>query len=148
MHYELAQLNVALMLEPLESPRFTDFVHNLDRVNALADAAEGFVWRLQTDDGDATALRPVGDDVLVNLSVWRDVASLRDFVYSGSHVEIMKQRKKWFENMRQAHMVLWWVPAGERPDVDEALARLEHLRRHGPTAHAFTFAEPFEPPGQ
>ena len=148
MRYELAQLNVALMLEPLESPRFADFVHNLDRVNALADAAEGFVWRLQTDDGDATALRPVGDDVLVNLSVWRDVASLRDFVYGGPHVDIMKKRKKWFEKMRQAHMVLWWVPAGERPDVDEALARLEHLRRHGPTAHAFTFAEPFEPPAQ
>lgn len=146
MAWQLAQLNVALMLEPLESPRFAEFVHNLDRINALAEAASGFVWRLQTDDGDATSLRPVGDDVLVNLSVWRDVVSLKAFVYNGDHLAIMKKRKEWFEHMRQAHSVLWWVPENERPDVDQALERLEMLRVRGPSVDAFTFANPFDPP--
>ena len=71
--FELAQLNIALMKEPLDSPVMTEFVANLDRINALAESATGFVWRLQTEEGDATALRPLGENVLVNMSVWRDV---------------------------------------------------------------------------
>ena len=94
--YELAQLNIALMKEPLESPRMADFVANLERINALAESSPGFVWRLQTDEGDATALRPLGEDTLVNLSVWKDVASLNKYVYQSAHVEIMRRRKEWF----------------------------------------------------
>jgi hypothetical protein len=144
--FELAQLNIALMKEPLESPAMADFVANLDRINALAESSPGFVWRLQTEEGDATALRPLGDETLVNVSVWRDVASLNQYVYGSAHVEIMRRRKEWFERMREAYVVLWWVPRGHRPSVTEAVARLELLRAQGPTAEAFTFRQAFRPP--
>jgi hypothetical protein len=146
-NYELAQLNIAVMKEPLESPSMADFVANLDRINALAESSPGFVWRLQTDEGDATALRPLGDNVLVNMSVWRDVASLNDYVYKSAHVEIMRRRKEWFDRMSEAHMVLWWVPAGYRPTITDAAQKLSLLREKGPCADAFTFRRPFPPPG-
>jgi hypothetical protein len=145
--FELAQLNVAVMKSPLDSPPMADFVANLDRINALAEQSPGYVWRLQSDDGDATAFRPLGEHVLVNLSVWRDIESLAQYVYRSAHVEIMRRRREWFDRMESSHMVLWWVPAGHRPDVAEALARLEQLRAEGPGAAAFTFAQPFGPPG-
>ena len=141
--HELAQLNIALMREPLESPAMADFVANLERINALAERSPGFVWRLQTAQGDATALRPLGEDTLVNVSVWRDVECLKNYVYGSAHVELMRRRKAWFEPMREAYAVLWWVPAGHRPSVAEALARLELLRARGPTEEAFTFRRTF-----
>lgn len=144
--FELAQLNIATMREPLDSPAMADFVANLDRINALAESQPGFVWRLQTEDGDATALRPLGDDTLVNVSVWRDLESLQLFVYRSAHVEIMKRRKEWFDAMREAYMVLWWVPAGHRPDVDEAANRLRRLRADGPSPEAFSFKQAFPAP--
>jgi len=143
---ELAQLNVARMREPLESPLMADFVANLERINALAESSAGFVWRLQTDDGDATALRPLGDELLVNMSVWKDVESLRQFVYVSAHVEILRRKQEWFERMPQSAFVLWWVPRGHRPDVIEAKERLDHLHANGPTATAFTFRNPFAAP--
>lgn len=146
--YELAQLNIALLREPLTSPALADFVANLDRINALAEAAPGFVWRLKTEDGDATALRPLGDDTLVNLSVWRDVASLNHYVYQTAHVEIMRRRQEWFERLREAYVVLWWVPQGHRPTEQEAIAKLKLLRQQGPTAAAFTFRQAFPPPDE
>jgi hypothetical protein len=145
-NYELAQLNVAVMREPLESPRMAEFVANLERINALAEASPGFVWRLQTEEGDATALRPMGEDTLVNVSVWQDVESLSKYVYGSAHVEVMRRRKEWFERMREAYVVLWWVPRGHRPAAAEAISRLEHLRAHGPTSDAFTFRHAFLPP--
>jgi hypothetical protein len=144
--YELAQLNIAVMKEPLDSPRMADFVANLERINALAESSPGFVWRLQTDEGDATALRPLGDQTLVNMSVWKDVASLNHYVYKTAHVEIMRRRKEWFERMSDASMVLWWVPQGHRPSVVQAIERLQLLRAHGPSADAFTFRHAFPPP--
>ena len=146
MKYELAQFNVARMTESLESPGMADFVANLDRINALAEAAPGFAWRLQTDDGDATALRPLGEQLLVNMSVWRDVESLSAFVYRSAHVEIMRRRAEWFERMAEAYVVLWWVPCGHRPNVAEAIARLDVLRARGPSPEAFTFRRAFAPP--
>jgi hypothetical protein len=145
-HYELAQLNIAMMKAPLDSPVMADFVANLDRINALADAAAGFVWRLQTEEGDATALRPFGEDVIVNMSVWQDLSALHAYVYQSQHAAIMKRRKEWFHWMSEAYMVLWWVPVGHRPDLMEAKARLDLLRQHGPTSHAFTFRQSFHPP--
>src|ERR1700730_11427960 len=124
---ELAQLNIALMREPLESPRMADFVANLDRINALAESSPGFVWRLQTEEGDATALRPLGEDTLVNMSVWRDAASLTAYVYRSAHVEIMRRRKEWFERMPDAYVVLWWVVKGQRPSLAQALEKLALL---------------------
>ena len=144
--YELAQLNIAKLKGPLDSPLLRDFVANLDRINTVADAAAGFVWRLQTSEGDATALRPLGDDTLVNMSVWKDVASLRNYVYRSAHVEIMRRRKEWFDHMSAASVVLWWVPNGHRPSIQEAISKLELLRGAGPGPEAFTFRQAYLPP--
>jgi heme-degrading monooxygenase HmoA len=139
----LAQVNIVLPLEPLESPLLADFVAALEPVNALADASAGFVWRLQTDEGDATGIRGFGDDrLIVNLSVWESLEALRAFVYSGAHVAIMRRRREWFEHL-EVFMALWWVPAGHLPTVEEAEERLGHLRERGPTPPAFTFRQSF-----
>lgn len=144
--YRLAQLNIATMRTPLESPEMADFVNNLDRINQLAENSPGYVWRLETGEGDATALRPFGDSVLVNLSVWQDLRALRDFVFGSDHVQIMRRRGEWFERMGEAYVVFWWIPAGHRPSAQEAWERLELLRTQGPTARAFTFRQPFPAP--
>ena len=101
-----------------------DFVANLDRINALADGSPGFVWRLQSEEGDATALRPLGAETLVNMSVWQDVESLHRYAYRSAHVDIMRRRREWFESMKEVFVVLWWVPTGHRPSLEEAIARL------------------------
>ncbi len=144
--YELAQLNIAQMKAPLDAPEMADFVANLDRINALAESAPGFVWRLQDDAGNATALRPLGDTTLVNLSVWTGVEPLSEFVYKSAHVDIMKRRKQWFERVQEATTVLWWVPRGHRPDSHEALQKLQTLRAMGPTDKAFGFKLTFAAP--
>ena len=146
--YELAQLNIAEMKAPLESPVMTDFVANLDRINALAEASPGFVWRLKGDEGDATAFRPLGENTLINISVWDSVAALNAYVYKSGHVEIMRRRREWFGRMAEAGVVLWWVPRGQRPSIEEALSKLAHLREHGPTRFAFTFREAYPQPDQ
>jgi hypothetical protein len=143
--FQLAQLNLATVRAPLDSPIMADFVANLDRINALAEQSPGFAWRLMDDAGNATAFNPLGDDVIINLSVWDDVASLNDYVYKSAHVEIMKRRKEWFHRMEIA-FVLWWVPRGHRPDIAEAVGRYEHLKAHGPHEQAFTFRRAFAPP--
>ncbi len=145
-HYHLAQLNIASMKEPLESAGMADFVANLERINALAERSPGYVWRLQDEAGDATAIRPFGEEVLVNLSLWQDVESLSDYVYKSAHTEMLKRRREWFDKAEQMHMVLWWVPAGHRPGVEEAAERLAYLREHGPSAHAFVFRQAFAAP--
>ena len=146
--YELAQLNIAKLTAPLESPTLKDFVDNLDRINELAESSPGFVWRFQTDDGNATGVRPFGEDYLVNFSVWKDVESLHHYVYRTAHAEIMRRRREWFETVKEAYTVLWWVPGGHRPTVAEAKARLLQLREHGPGPDAFTFKKPFPKPSQ
>ena len=144
--YQLAQLNIGELKAPLDSPELKDFVDNLDRINALAEGSPGFVWRLKGDGNDATSLRPLGDKIIVNMSVWRDVNALRDYVYKSAHVEIMKRRREFFSRMSNAYLALWWIPAGHQPTVAEAVAKLEHLREHGPSAEAFTFGEAFAAP--
>ena len=145
--HQLAQLNIGVIKAAMESPLMADFAANLERINALAEATPGFVWRLQTEQGDATAIRPFeNENMLVNMSVWRDVESLNRYVYTSAHVELMRRRREWFERMDEAFLVLWWVPAGHVPSVDEALERLALLRAQGPTARAFTFRHAFPPP--
>jgi hypothetical protein len=145
--YHLAQLNVADMRYPLESDEMAGFVEALEPLNALADAAPGFVWRLESDDGDATSFRVFDSDmVLINLSVWESVDALREFAYKGDHLTIMRRRTEWFHRMAEAYLVLWWVPAGTMPTIDEAKDRLDLLRRLGPTADAFTFRTQFPAP--
>jgi hypothetical protein len=144
--YELAQLNIGLMRGPLDSAVMADFVANLEPINVLADAAPGFVWRLRSEEGNATEFRPLGEEIIVNLSVWRDLEALNHFVYKSDHVKIMRRRKEFFERMKEAFMVLWWVKKGHRPTVDEAIQKLEQLRIAGATADAFTFRDPYPSP--
>ena len=147
MSFQVAQVNIALPKAPVESPLLADFMALLDPINAIADASDGFVWRLQTDEGNATALRPYDDDrMIVNMSVWESIEDLAAFVYRSGHVDVMRRRREWFESMKP-YMVLWWVPAGQLPTVDEAKERLAHLRDHGPTPFAFTFKGSFPSPG-
>ena len=146
--YELAQLNIARLQAPIDSPALSHFVANLDRINALAERSPGYVWRLQTGDGDATAIRPFGSEYIVNLSVWTDIESLHNYVYQSAHIEIMRRRKEWFEKMREAYSVLWWISKGSEPSVDEAKVKLETLQAEGPTDKAFTFKKPYPKPGE
>jgi len=146
--HQLAQVNIALPREPLDAPLLADFVADLEPVNAAADAAPGFVWRLQTDDGDATGIRAFGDDrLIVNLSVWESVEALRAFVSGARHLAVLRRRREWFEQAAEDHLALWWVPAGHEPPVHEAEERLALLRRDGPSPAAFTLRSPFPPPG-
>ena len=146
--FHLAQTNVARARAPMEHPQLADFVRLLEPINALADASPGFVWRLQTEEGDATALRDFGqDDMLINMSVWEDVASLRAFVYQTQHLDVFKRRTEWFHPHVDAHLAMWWIPAGSIPTVGDAEERVMHLRAHGPTSFAFTFTSVFEPTG-
>jgi hypothetical protein len=145
--FHLAQVNVARLAAPLDSPALAPFVANLERVNALADKSAGFVWRLQTEDGDATAIRAFDDaDVLVNMSVWESVEALGEFVYRSPHVEIMRRRAEFFVTADESYVALWWVPAGTTPTVADAIERLDAVRRHGPTPFAFNFRRLFPPP--
>jgi hypothetical protein len=145
--YQLAQVNVGRLRAPVDAPEIAGFVAMLDPINALADAAAGFVWRLQTEDGNATAVRPDDEDPLlaINLSVWESIDALADFVYRSAHTDVMRRRREWFERV-DVYTTMWWVPAGHRPTVIEAMERLDHLRAHGPTAEAFTFRNPFPAP--
>ncbi len=145
--WHLAQLNVARLRVPLEHPALIPFVSNLGAVNAEADAAPGFVWRLQeTESGNATDLRPWGEDMIVNMSVWTDVEALRQYVFTPGHIEIMRQRRAFFTPMDTPYAVLWWVPAGHLPTLDEAKERLDLLIAEGPSVRAFTFKDE-HPPG-
>ncbi|MFJ5775770.1 DUF3291 domain-containing protein [Streptomyces sp. NPDC093094] len=142
--YELAQVNIARLRFPLDSPELKDFVDALDPVNADADTADGFVWRLMSDSGNATDIPVLGDSwLVVNMSVWRDPNALTAYMYQGRHRELLSRRREWFERIEEATAVLWWVPAGHRPTVAEAEARLLHLRANGPTPYAFTLRTSF-----
>jgi heme-degrading monooxygenase HmoA len=154
MEYVVAQVNIGRLVAPLDSPQLADFAAALDPVNAVADGAPGFVWRLQTEDGNATVLRVFEDDaegadggILINMSVWESVEALAAFVYGEAHRAVLRRRREWFEQLKDAYTALWWVPRGHIPTVREAEDRVKHLRAHGPTPHAFTFKERFPAPG-
>jgi len=147
MTHHLAQLNIGVARAEMDDPIMHGFVSRLEEINALADNAPGFVWRLQSDEGDATSLRYFENDLMiVNMSVWESVEALKDYTYKSLHVELLKERKKWFEVFGKPHMVMWWVPAGHIPTIEEAMERLEHITTHGPSAEAFNFGKPFPAP--
>ena len=153
VNYVLAQVNFGRLLAPLDSPRLADFAAALEPVNALADAAPGFVWRLQTEDGNATAVggfeedaTEVGGGILINMSVWESIEALGAYVYDDAHVGVLRRRREWFSQMKDAYMALWWIPRGHVPTVGEAEDRIKYLRAHGPTPHAFTFRQHFPAP--
>ena len=149
MDWHLAQLNVGRLRAPIDDPIIAEFKDALDRINALADRSPGFVWRLQTEEGNATALHPIDDDELVaiNMSVWESIEALADYVYRSDHTAFLRRRREWFERYGKVYLVLWWIPAGHIPSIDEALARLDDLEVVGPTREAFTFATRFASPG-
>jgi len=147
--YHLAQMNIAKARVPLDDPLMADFVANLDRINALADRSPGFVWRLQSDSGNATDIQAFDDPlVIVNMSLWRSYGELADYVYRSEHTKIMVRRREWFQPLPRPFLVAWWVVAGTFPTVAEGKARLDHLARHGATPHAFTLRERFPPPAE
>lgn len=152
--WELAQVNIARLIEPLDSERIADFIANLDPVNADADVAPGFIWRLKTEEGDATSIQAFEWDVLdtagviVNLSKWESIDALKTFMYQGKHVEMMKRRFEWFHKVAEATTALWWVPAGHIPSTDEAEQKVQQLRNLGSTPSAFNLRTMFSPTGE
>jgi hypothetical protein len=145
--FHLAQVNIGTALHPLDAPEMADFTQNLDKINGLGKGAPGFVWLLEGSSGyGATDVRwPNDPEMLVNMSVWESVDALREFAFKSEHVEIMRRRREFFVVLKEAFAALWWVPAGTLPTVAEAYERVEHLKKHGPTAYAFTFQRPFAP---
>jgi heme-degrading monooxygenase HmoA len=141
--YELAQVNVAIMRAPLHEPSMAGFVAAFDAVARMAEESAGFVWRLRAETGHAV----VDENQVVNVSVWRDYRSLHEFVYRSPHGRFVLRRTTWFTKAQQPSTALWWVPAGDRPDLGQALARLRHLRAHGPSSRAFTLRQRFTPDG-
>lgn len=145
--WHLAQLNIAHARGPMDGPVMAEFAAALDEINALAEASPGFVWRLKDDTGNATAMRPFPDpQMLVNMSVWADLAALQQYVYRSLHGKFFARRQQWFEKLDRPHLVLWWIPAGHHPTVEEAKSRLDRLEAEGPTPAAFTFRQAFPPP--
>jgi hypothetical protein len=143
-NFHLAQLNIAVARAAMDDTVMKGFVDRLDEINQVADESPGFIWRLQTEDGDATSIQAFDNPLmLVNMSVWEDIKALRNFVYKSMHVELIRDRDAWFTKMVNMHQVLWWVPVGHEPTIIEAKGRLELLNKNGPGPDAFTFARPF-----
>jgi hypothetical protein len=138
----LAQLNIGRIRYEVDDPRMAGFTSNLALVNGLAERTPGFVWRYIDDSGNSTSTRPYPDPrMAINLSVWENVEALERFVYQTVHKRFYNRRTEWFEHLSDAYFVMWWVPAGQRPSVAEAVARLEHFKAHGPSDHAFGWAD-------
>ncbi len=142
MTHHLAQINIGRLIAPVDDPKIAEFVALLDPVNALADTAPGFVWRLQSSSGNATDI-VYNDDpfVIVNMSVWESVEALRDFVYKSNHLDVLRDRAKWFEKMEKPHYCLWWIPSTHIPTVAEGRERLEHYQQYGATPFSFWFSK-------
>jgi len=144
MEYNLAQINIAKMLAPIDSPVMAEFVANLDSINALAESSPGFIWRLKDEGNNATSIKVYDDDfIIVNMSVWKNADALHQFVYQSRHVEIFKQRRQWFEKMSNMHMALWYVPNDYTPTALDGVERLNYLRNNGDTPFAFSFKKQF-----
>ena len=148
--WHLAQVNIGRARGAITEDIMSGFVSQLAEINALAERSPGFVWRLQTEDGDATAFRPYPNDnsILINMSVWTDLDSLREYVFRTAHAAVMRRRREWFERFEGAYVALWWVPVGHRPSLQEAVTRLAQLEENGSTPEAFSFAHPFDSDGR
>jgi hypothetical protein len=147
--YRVAQYNIARLIAPLDDPRIAGFVAALDPFNQLGDTSPGFVWRHQTADGNSTSVRVRGDPlILINFSVWESIEAMFEYTYRSAHADIFRRRREFFEASELPQLVLWWVPAGHEPSVEEAEERLDNLRRHGPSSYAFGFKSQFAPPAE
>ena len=147
--YRIAQANIARMRAALDDPIMEGFVSQLEFINSVADESPGFVWRFQTEEGDATSIRAFDDErILFNMSVWETIEDLHRYVYQGHHAHPLRDRSQWFEPLDGPSVVLWWIPAGTTPSVEEGKEHLERIRTHGPTPEAFSFLERFPPPSE
>jgi hypothetical protein len=147
VEWHLAQINIGRLRAPIDDPLIAEFRDALDEINALAERSPGFVWRLQTDEGNATALHPTGEELVIpNMSVWESTDALADFVFRSDHTAYLRRRFEWFERYGSAYVALWWVPSGNIPTLEEGLERLSILERNGPTQDAFSFARRFASP--
>ncbi|MEM1326248.1 MAG: DUF3291 domain-containing protein [Bacteroidota bacterium] len=148
MNYHLAEINIARMKGVnIDDPIMQEFVDNLDVINGLAESSPGFVWRLKDESDNATDINPYNDEqVIVNVSVWEDIESLKQFTYHSHHTDFMKRRKEWFHHYGNHYYAMWWLPESEVPSLEEAVARLTHLQEHGLSDHAFTFKKLFSQP--
>jgi hypothetical protein len=145
--WHLAQINIGRLVAPQGDPRVQPFFDALDRINALAEASPGFVWRLKDDGGNATDLAFGPDPLTIpNMSVWTDADALFDFVYRSAHTPVMAKRRDYFERFDGPYQALWWIPAGTIPTVHDGLSRLWLLERFGPCPQAFTFKARFPAP--
>ncbi|MEZ8245156.1 DUF3291 domain-containing protein [Vibrio splendidus] len=141
---KLAQLNIALAKYPLDAPEIKEFVDNLELVNGIAESSEGFVWRLKDESGDATNIQAFDDpNMIVNMSVWDSVDSLKNFMFRTHHRDFMRRKGDWFHRLPEDTYVLWWIEEDDIPTLEEAIERLEHLREIGDTPYAFTFKTNF-----
>ena len=147
--HHIAQANIARGRALLTDPVMSGFVEQLDYMNSVADRASGFVWRLQTEDGDATGIEVFNDPLIIlNMSVWESVEDLYEYVFRSDHVGPVKDRRSWFAKIDRPHSVLWWVRAGTLPTVADAERKLDLLRELGPTPAAFTFTQSFDVSGR
>ena len=147
--WRLAQINVSRLVAPIDDPRIADFKNALERINALAEAQPGFVWRMTGQGDDATDIRPYDDDqIAVNVSVWETPDHLGAFAYRTEHREFLRRGREWFEPAQGPYLAMWWIPVGRLPNISECVERLEHLRAHGPSVYAFDFRTRFDAPAQ
>ncbi len=144
MDHHIAQINIAQAKDSMDSETMADFVAQLDEINALAEGTPGFVWRLKTEDGNATSLRPFDDEfIIVNMSAWENIEALYQYVYYSGHAEVYRRRREWFNVLKNPAVAMWWIPVGHIPTIDEAKQKLQLLERLGPTPLAFTFKQQF-----
>jgi len=145
--WDLAQLNVARLRAPLGDPSVREFVEALDRINALAERSPGYVWRMTAPSGHVSSYD--GDErTIANLSVWTSYEHLHAFTFRSAHGGFVRRRSTWFERGEVPVTVLWWLPVGETPTLDQGLGRLAHLRRHGPAPQAFSLRRRFDATGR
>lgn len=152
MSYHLAQLNLGLFRAPLDTEEMAEFTAALDPVNALAEATPGFIWRLTDDDGSSSSFVEVPglDNPLwaPNMSVWRDLESLKHFMYKSGHASYLRRRTEWFQVPDRPINVLWWIPEGEIPTLADAVKRLDYMAEHGPSPAGWPLTKPFGRPSQ
>ena len=143
---QLAQINLGRMIGVnIDDPVMQEFKDNLDRINELAESSPGFIWRLKDDSNNASSFDPYNDEqIIINISVWKDIPSLESFTYKTMHTEFLKRRKEWFSKFGKAYYALWWIKDGDYPTVEEAVHRLDLLQKNGPGPEAFDFRNPFD----
>ena len=141
--FHLAQVNIAKRLAPMKDPVMQDFVNNLDKINAIADGSDGFIWRLKDEDKDLAAQVFQDDTLIINMSVWQNLEFLFNYTYNSGHIEVFKRKKEWFDKIKMVHMAFWYVPKAYRPTFQDAKDRLDYLNKHGDTPYAFSFKSKF-----